>query len=126
MKKAFSGRFGFDGVELRKLNHQVKNKATGTPHEGVAITRAVDGGQPEVCSFVDVRCCIYTSRGAIRVARFDLMGNAKALHRETSDRKWLHVLFYKDRNQCNIPLQELCGTNERERYARKQIYIFRS
>ena len=32
-------------------------------------------------------------RGAFSVARFDKLGNAKALHREASDRDWLHVFF---------------------------------
>ena len=63
--------------------------------------------------------------GLIRVARFDLMGNAKALHRGTSDRSWLHVLFsIWDEINNNIPLLESCGTKMRERYVRNQIYVF--
>jgi len=30
--KAFSGRFGFDVLELRNFKLSVKNKAAGTPH----------------------------------------------------------------------------------------------
>ena len=59
MEKAFSGRFDFDGVELRKLEHQVKNKATGTP-----LVRCMS----TFTSLVDITTndsCIYTSHGAV-------------------------------------------------------------
>ena len=63
--------------------------------------------------------------GLILVARFDLMGNAKALHLGTSDRSWLHVPFsIWDNTINNIPLLESCGTKKNERYARNQIYVF--
>ena len=55
MEKAFSGRFVFDGVELRKLEHQVKNKATGTP-----LVRCMS-----TCTSLTNESCIYTSRGAV-------------------------------------------------------------
>ena len=48
------------------------------PHEGVVITQIIETGQPKVCPFVNEYCCIHTSRGAVRVARFDEQGNAKA------------------------------------------------
>ena len=81
--KGVTVRFGFDVLELRKLKQIVKNKATGTPHGmfiyvppiGHCIQKAIHG---------DI---VYThQRGAFDVARFDNLGNAKALTRGTSDR----------------------------------------
>ena len=70
-------RFGFDVLELRKLKQIVKNKATGTPHGMFILSSAIRL----------VEELLYThQRGAFDVARFDNLGNAKALTRGTSDR----------------------------------------
>ena len=80
--KGVTVRFGFDVLELRKLKQIVKNKATGTSH-GMFIyvsqlVVVIEGHNGDV---------VYThQRGAFDVARFDNLGNAKALTRGTSDR----------------------------------------
>ena len=64
----------------------VKNKATGTPYKVYYI-------QPSLASsnmLVGREEELYTHlRGAFIVARFDILGNAKALTRGTSDRTGL-------------------------------------
>lgn len=58
--KAFSGRFGFDVLESRKFELIVRNKATGTPLDGVDYT------------FFCQKGIVYIHRrGAFSVARFD-------------------------------------------------------
>ncbi len=79
--KGVTVRFGFDVLELRKFKQIVKNKATGTPH-GMFI-------YSPYWLFVIIadKGKLYThQRGAFDVARFDNLGNAKALTRGTSDR----------------------------------------
>ena len=68
-QKAFSGRFGFDVLELRNFKLSVKNKAAGTPHLMYIYF-----------------CYIFIWRGVFSVARFDWQGNAKASTRGTGDR----------------------------------------
>ena len=79
--KGVTVRFGFDVLELRNFRQIVKNKATGTPH-GMFIYN------PHwLFVFIAERERLYThQRGAFDVARFDNLGNAKALTRGTSDR----------------------------------------
>ena len=79
--KGVTVRFGFDVLELRNFRQIVKNKATGTPH-GMFIYN------PHwLFVFRAEREKLYThQRGAFGVARFDNLGNAKALTRGTSDR----------------------------------------
>ena len=79
--KGVTVRFGFDVLELRNFRQIVKNKATGTPH-GMFIYN------PHwLFVFIAEREKLYThQRGAFGVARFDNLGNAKALTRGTSDR----------------------------------------
>jgi len=80
--KGVTVRFGFDVLELRKLEQIVKNKATGTPH-GMLYTILIG-----YCSCEQYAHLVYYmhQRGAFNVARFDNLGNAKALTRGTSDR----------------------------------------
>ena len=70
-------------LELRNFKQNVKNKATGTPYKVYYI-------QPSLASsnmLVGREEELYTHlRGAFIVARFDILGNAKALTRGTSDR----------------------------------------
>ena len=91
--KGVTERFGFDVLELRKLKQIVKNKATGTPH-GMFIYN------PHWSYvFMTYKGNLYThQRGAFDVARFDNLGNAKALTRGTSDRtgSTFFVCMYKN------------------------------
>ena len=71
-------------LELRNFKQVVKNKAMGTPHRVYNI-------QPSLASnasvFVGREGKLYThSRGAFSIARFDNLGNAKALTSGTSSR----------------------------------------
>lgn len=74
-------RFGFDVLELRKLKQIVKNKATGTSHGMFIYVPLL------VIVIIDQeRDMVYTHRrGAFDVARFDNLGNAKALTRGTGN-----------------------------------------
>ena len=91
--KGVTVRFGFDVLELRNFKLSVKNKATGTPH-GMFIYN------PHwLFVFIAEREKLYThQRGAFDVARFDNLGNAKALTRGTSDRtgSTLFVCMYEN------------------------------
>ena len=77
MVKGVFVRFGFDAIRISQIQRQVKNKATGTPHEVYYI-------QPSLASDGSIVRCqecflyIYTGVGAFGVARFDWQGNAKA------------------------------------------------
>ena len=86
--KGVTVRFGFDVLELRNFRQIVKNKATGTPH-GMFIYN------PHWSYvFMTFKGKLYThQRGAFDVARFDNLGNAKALTRGTSDRAGSTFLF---------------------------------
>ena len=86
--KGVTVRFGFDVLELRNFRQIVKNKATGTPH-GMFIYN------PHWSYvFMAIKGKLYThQRGAFDVARFDNLGNAKALTRGTSDRTGSTFLF---------------------------------
>ena len=70
-------------MNLANSNKVVKNKAMGTPYRVYYI-------QPSLASsnmLVGREEELYTHlRGAFSVARFDILGNAKALTRGTSDR----------------------------------------
>ena len=91
--KGVTVRFGFDVLELRNFRQIVKNKATGTPH-GMFIYN------PHWSYvFMTSKGNLYThQRGAFDVARFDNLGNAKALTRGTSDRTgstfFMHICFH--------------------------------
>ena len=86
--KGVTVRFGFDVLELRNFKQIVKNKATGTPH-GMFIYN------PHWSYvFMTSKGNLYThQRGAFDVARFDNLGNAKALTRGTSDSTGSTFLF---------------------------------
>ena len=80
--KGVTVRFGFDVLESRKFKQIVKNKATGTPH-GMYIYNPYWLLSNEQKS---IRLYYIHQRGAFGVARFDNLGNARALTRGTSDR----------------------------------------
>ncbi len=83
MNMAFSLRFGFDVLELRKFRLLVKNKATGTPL--VVYYK-------QSLHFCSVMLYIHR-RGAFSVARFGKKGNAKASTRGTGKELAPRFLF---------------------------------
>lgn len=65
--------------ELRNFKTSSQKQSNGNAPFKVYVTiRLVDDVQQKLYSLVSECKYICTSRGAIRVARFDLMGNAKA------------------------------------------------
>ena len=75
MTKAFSGRFGFDSLELRKLKRSVKNKAAGTPHVMIIHFR------------------IYHLAWGFQRCSFRLTGQCEGLNEWNGHQNWLHVFF---------------------------------
>ena len=91
--KGVTVRFGFDVLESRKFKQIVKNKATGTSH-GMYIYNPYWLLSNEQKS---IRLYYIHQRGAFGVARFDNLGNAKALTRGTSNRTGsTFLLFYSN------------------------------
>ena len=82
-------RFGFDSVESRKFNG--KSKAKQRERRMGCIVSC-----PYCALTYSSRCSIgiyIHHRGAFSVARFDLPGNARALHCGTSKQNRLHVFI---------------------------------
>ena len=76
LTKAFSGRFGFDSLELRKLKRSVKNKATGTPHVMIIHFR------------------IYHLAWGFQRCSLRLTGQCEGLNEWNGHQNWLHVFFF--------------------------------
>ena len=70
-------------LELRNFKQNVKNKATGTPYRVYYIQPSLASSK---CSLVGRRNYIHIYVGLSALSRFDILGNAKALTRGTSDR----------------------------------------
>lgn len=75
LTKAFSERFGFDSLELRKLKRSVKGKAAGTPHVMIIHFR------------------IYHLAWGFQRCSFRLTGQCEGLNEWNGHQNWLHVFF---------------------------------
>ena len=86
-KKAFTWTLCFDDVESRKFKQSFKTKQRWMSHRGMNYMLLL-----RWLSTVRRTGLSYTiSAWGFRVARFDWLGNARALHREASNKCWLHV-----------------------------------
>lgn len=87
--KGVTERFGFDAIRTSQLLRIVKSKATGTSQGCFICTAFVVSCRQDARG----RIIYKHRRGAFGVARFDRLGNARALMRGTSDRYSSHAFF---------------------------------